>query len=90
MPTFYSWWMDTDSRPNGGSSSSSGGGGSSNTGDNTKTRWQNIAEQLFCNLLQIKNFTPNHVSQLIDLRNKTLVKGDKELVEIIDNYLHTL
>jgi hypothetical protein len=56
----------------------------------TKTRWQHIAEQFFCNLLQIKTFTPNHVSHLVDLRNRIMAKGDAELVEIIDNYLRTL
>eukprot|EP01111_Echinosteliopsis_oligospora_P013837 TRINITY_DN5068_c0_g1_i1.p1 TRINITY_DN5068_c0_g1~~TRINITY_DN5068_c0_g1_i1.p1 ORF type:complete len:174 (-),score=40.31 TRINITY_DN5068_c0_g1_i1:257-778(-) len=61
---------------------------SSATSSSEKTRWQLVAEQLFCQLLQIKTFVaPNCVTSLVNLRNKQKAKGDHELTEIIDNYL---
>lgn len=56
-----------------------------------KTRWQEVAEQLFCTILGLPSFTctPQQLNLLIQLREKSAKRKDTELVTIIDNYLST-
>jgi len=54
-----------------------------------KTRWQEVAEQLFCTILGLPSFscTSQHINLLIQLREKSGKRKDTELVSIIDNYI---
>jgi len=56
-----------------------------------KTRWQEVAEQLFCAMLGLSSFscTSQQINLLLQLRERSAKRKDVELVTIIDNYIAT-
>ncbi len=54
-----------------------------------KTRWQEVAESLFAQMLKIDRFNPHNTKHIRGL-HKILHKGDDELKTIVRNYLRTI
>jgi len=69
------WWTDEQSKDD-------------NKEGVKKTRWQVVAEQLFCSLLGIGDFScQQQINLLLQLRERSGKRKDTELMNIIDNYI---